>query len=366
MQPCGVRLAGVLLGASISSAVFACDAPGASEPVRLFMEDGQLISRPVWLFVNRNIPATANPTLKLYGGHAVTKLMAGDDRATPVQEWFPDQSWTTTVDGTKVTLCGTWITVHLPQTDFIEWYKPMRSFTPTLSWDGGAAALSHRVNIGYAPAAWAWAGGVVLLLSLIIFAMAYPVRWVFPAAWRRLPPSAPAASHEANPEASHESPFGLLCADDRHLSLSKAQVALWTTAIGAVVFFHGLIQLDVPIIPTQLLVLMGLSVATGGISYLAPPPQAVASTTDQPNPAGGAKIRPALSDLIRTFPNPGTPELSISRAQMLFWTVVTVILFVSKSALEGGPWEVPWTLVGLMGISQAAYLFPKYYGTPNA
>jgi hypothetical protein len=126
-------------------------------------------------------------------------------------------------------------------------------------------------------------------------------------------------------------------------------------------FFYGLIQLDVPIIPTQLLVLMGLSVVTGGISYLAPPPQAVASTTGQPNPAGGAKIRPALSDLIRTFPNPGTPELSISRAQMLFWTVVTVMLFVSKSALEGGPWEVPWTLVGLMGISQAAYLFPKYY-----
>jgi hypothetical protein len=64
----GVRLAAVVLGASISSAVTACEAPDSSEPVRLFMADGQLISRPVWLFVNRSIPADAKPTLKLYGG----------------------------------------------------------------------------------------------------------------------------------------------------------------------------------------------------------------------------------------------------------------------------------------------------------
>ena len=238
--------------------------------------------------------------------------------------------------------------------DFIDWYKPMRSFTPTLSWDGGEAVLSHRVNIGYAPAAWAWAIGVVVLLCLMIFAMAYPLWRVIRAAWRR--------GHEANPEALRKSPFDLLCADDGHLSLSKVQVALWTTAIGVVVFFYGLIQLDVPVIPTQLLVLMGLSVATGGISYLAPPPQPAAPAPDPPNPPKTGNIRPKLSDLIRTFPNPSTPQLSISRAQMLFWTVVTVILFFSKSALEGGPWEVPWTLVGLMGISQAAYLLPKYFG----
>jgi hypothetical protein len=118
--------------------------------------------------------------------------MAGDDLPTEVQDWFPNQSWSTTVDRATVTLCGTWIVAHLQPTDFIEWYKPMRSFTPTLSWDGGKAALSHRVNIGSAPAARAWAFGVVFLLSLIIFAMAYPLWRVFRAALRR----------KANPEPS--------------------------------------------------------------------------------------------------------------------------------------------------------------------
>ena len=35
------------------------------------------------------------------------------------------------------------------------------------------------------------------------------------------------------------------------------------------------------------------------------------------------------------------------------------MLFLSKSILEGGIWEVPWPLVALMGFSQVGYLAPK-------
>jgi hypothetical protein len=44
---------------------------------------------------------------------------------------------------------------------------------------------------------------------------------------------------------------------------------------------------------------------------------------------------------------------------MLFWTVLTLTLFVAKSLLEGNLWEVPWPMVALMGMGQAGYLAPK-------
>jgi hypothetical protein len=64
-------------------------------------------------------------------------------------------------------------------------------------------------------------------------------------------------------------------------------------------------------------------------------------------------------DLIRLFTPGRRPELSLSKAQMLFWTVLLLVLFLSKSILEGAIWEVPWPLVALMGFSQAGYLAPK-------
>ena len=44
---------------------------------------------------------------------------------------------------------------------------------------------------------------------------------------------------------------------------------------------------------------------------------------------------------------------------MLFWTVLMLVLFVTKSALDGALWDVPWQLVTLMGFSQASYVAPK-------
>jgi hypothetical protein len=72
----------------------------------------------------------------------------------------------------------------------------------------------------------------------------------------------------------------------------------------------------------------------------------------------------AWGDLVRGFTPGRDPELSLSKAQMLFWTVLLLVLFVSKSILEGQIWAVPWELVALMGFSQAGYLAPKVASPP--
>jgi hypothetical protein len=52
----------------------------------------------------------------------------------------------------------------------------------------------------------------------------------------------------------------------------------------------------------------------------------------------------------------GTEELSIAKAQMVFWTGLMLALFVIKSVLDGRLWDVPWEMVALMGMSQAGYV----------
>jgi hypothetical protein len=146
---------------------------------------------------------------------------------------------------------------------------------------------------------------------------------------------------------------------------------------------------------------MGLSFITGGFSYLAPPPRSTASPAQRATPgagvvvaapvdpaaapdpaqapaadaqlappaqdgapgqAGQASVVPKLGDLVLNFPNDGPPQLSLARAQMLMWTLLLVTLFVSKSAVNGALWNVPWELVALTGISQAGYVAPKFAG----
>jgi hypothetical protein len=52
-------------------------------------------------------------------------------------------------------------------------------------------------------------------------------------------------------------------------------------------------------------------------------------------------------------------ELLLAKAQLLFWTLLLLVLFISKSILDGAIWEVPWPLVALMGFSQTGYLAPN-------
>ena len=49
----------------------------------------------------------------------------------------------------------------------------------------------------------------------------------------------------------------------------------------------------------------------------------------------------------------------MAKAQMIFWTVLTLVVFVAKSVTDGTLWPVPWQMVALMGMSQAGYVAPK-------
>ena len=95
-------------------------------------------------------------------------------------------------------------------------------------------------------------------------------------------------------------------------------------------------------IPDSLLVLMGASLVTGGVANF----QDARKNRTSGAAAGVAPAQHAWAwgDLLRVFTAGQAPELSLSKAQMLFWTLLLLVLFVSKSILEGQIWEVPWPL----------------------
>lgn len=353
-----------------SSARSQCTATETRNGISMSLKDGQLTSAPFQVFVDTRVTLANAPHLLLRAPHAITEALSGEDMPLKPLLVVPNQIATVKAEGQSITRCGTVLLFDLRPYP-IEWYKPMRRVEPVLRWnakenateaeaaDPPVQAIGPRVNIGQPVQAWFWTLAVILSLVALIFAMARPPGWARRIARDLL--RRPGAPGPVAP-AADEALFCLLCSTDGHLSLSKVQLALWTLAIGAAVFFYGLIRVEVPSVPNTLVVLMGLSLVTGGMSYLAsdgPPPA--------PNQRPSPPAKPSLSDLIRNFPYDKPAELSISRAQMLFWTVLLIALFVWKSALEGSLWDVPEQLVALTGISQLGYLMPKFdYGKGQA
>jgi len=143
----------------------------------------------------------------------------------------------------------------------------------------------------------------------------------------------------------------LLLNPDGRLSLSKTQVAVWTLCIGVTVFIFGMTRLAPPVIPETLVALMGLSLGTRVITYTKEKSDMDKADPklSQPEPKSN-EPDPKLSDLVKSKVG-GKYDLSITKAQMLYWTCL-------KSLLDGELWDVPWQLVALMGISQATYIVP--------
>ena len=151
----------------------------------------------------------------------------------------------------------------------------------------------------------------------------------------------------------------LICGDDGYLSLWRTQLVAWTLAVGSLVFCYGLIRSEVPHIPETLVALMGMSVVTGGLSSMAATSQWAARRRAGHKPKRNPGP-PNLSDLISSYsPTFQEAELSVPKAQMVFWTGVILVLFIVKSLLIGGLWEVPWEMVALTGVSQAGYVSDK-------
>jgi hypothetical protein len=305
------------------------------QPLRLYMPDGQLKSHAIRVYVTRDIPASQRPRLRLLRSHAVTKQAV--DAATPFEPGVvaPGQEWMEPIKDQDIRRTGTLLLFDLSHVRF--GLKAMRRVMPVVTWtEGGTERIvvgATEVNVGNIVAIIGWTAIIVGVALLIIVMLSRRVG----------------------------NPLRLLSGVDGHLSLAQTQVACWTVVVGGVVLGYGLVRLEVPTIPPSLLVLMGASLATGGIAYFRDAQKQKAAVATGVTPVS----RPLeLVDLVRVFTPGQAPELSLAKAQMLFWTVLLLVLFVSKSILDGVVWEVPWALVALMGFSQAGYLAPKIVPPP--
>lgn len=303
----------------------------SAPPMRLYMPDGQLKSHRLVLYVTGDIQPSQRPRLQLFRSHAVTS--AADGEEIPLEPSFvgPGQQWTEPVQGRDIQRSGTILLFDGSQIPF--GLRATIRVRPALLWTDGAAERSvvadHEVNIGNIVADIGWTAAIVGIAFLIVVLLS----------WK-----------------AAGDPVLLLTGVDGHLSLAQTQVACWTLAVGSVVLGYGLIRLTIPDIPSSLLVLMGASLLTGGVANFRD-----AQKQGEATQAGVVSEQRAWAwgDLVRVFTAGQPPELSLSKAQMLFWTVLLLALFVSKSILDGAIWEVPWPLVALMGFSQAGYLAPK-------
>ena len=298
------------------------------------MPDGQLKSHFVRVYVSKNISNEQAPRLQLLRSHAATQKSKTEDALEKPAVVAPGQTWMESTGGQQVQRSGTLLLFDLSNLEF--GYRAMVRVRPVVSWKESEtpriAVGMKEVNVGNIVMAVLWTAvvaGAALLVILILAAL------------------------------GQGRPIWFLTGSDGHLSLAMTQVACWTIAIGCVVLGYGLVRLEVPDIPTSLLVLMGASLVTGGIGFFkdAQKLQAAAAA------AGAAPARRAwaFGDLVRVFP---AGELSLAKAQMIFWTFLLLTLFIAKSILDGAIWDVPWSLVALMGFSQAGYLAPKMAPTP--
>jgi len=301
----------------------------SSNPVRLIMPDGQLKSHHVKIFLSRNISGKNDPRLCL-------SCIRTDTEEKSNSGFKPEyisrnHLWITDVDGISYQLNGTLMLFNLSQFR-IPWYKAMERVTPSVSWKSKENDLFYSlapkaVYLGNSTGSFFWTSLIIISLLLIITFIA--------------------ARGEKNA-------IDLLCSSDKRISLSKTQIVLWTIAVGSLVTAYGLLRLEIPDIPESLVVLMGFSLLTGGVTYLQ------SGKGFNNSIEAGVNICPRLSDLIYDYTEINNGRVSIAKAQMLFWTVLTLVLFISKSILDGVLWEVPWQMVALMGISQAGYLSPKF------
>ena len=341
--------------AIMSSAALA-QTPTPTSAARMFVPDGQLVSSPIKVYVtplnldNANAPILRLVPLQHWNGGEITDV--------PKCELIlvaPNQMWTETIAGQPVQRQGTLLILDARKSFSIPKFKSTSRATPILTWTDPNAPKSEPKLVGepiYLGNFWP---AVVWTLATIV-AMLLLLRWM---------------ARKSKPSALY-----LVSGPDNYMSLWRTQLAAWTIAVGSMVFLFGIIQLRVPRIPESLVALMGLSVATGGLSAVADRTkeqksrQALAApaapATATPTPAVAPPLapppaaKPQLSHLISSYdPHIKAVVLSIPKAQMVFWTGIILILFVLKSWLNGELWEVPWEMVTLTGVSQAGYIADK-------
>jgi hypothetical protein len=318
-------------------------ATGGSAPPaapRVYMPDGQLTSHLITVYVDRDIQENQHPQLWLSRSHTLTKKASGEDDPIGIYRAAPAH-WHENDNGADVSQSGTMLLLRL-QNERLGG-RAMVRVRPIVTWDGGGKAVGeNEVNLGDILMTSVWTIAIVVLAVALVLVLT----------WRAKPAVGV---------------IGFLQGVDGHLSLGQTQMACWTIAVGGVVLGYGMLRHDVPTIPGSLLALMGASLVTGGVAFFQDGQNSKAQAAAPVAPAAPAPavaaapqaLSPSLSDLVRTFTGSQAGSPSLAKGQMIFWTVLLLSLFISKSILDGVIWDIPWALVALMGFSQAGYLAPK-------
>jgi hypothetical protein len=299
-----------------------------NSPVTVFMPDGQVRSHLLRVFITKDIEDINKVELTFI------RPPGNPDIHLHPRELARFQQWPETKDGVTTFRNGTLLLFDWRGAKFS--LKPCIQVTAQLTWGEPrqTAIAEGPVLLGNVVVAATWAFSAIGLLGVGLLLLARKVDG------REHFPSGRASRLFLNPEG--------------RLSLSKTQAAFWTFIIVSMVLCFGLMRREVPSIPEQLVALMGLSLATRAAIF-------VTEQKGKPAPtAAHAKIKPRLSDLLRSSVDSGNP-VAITKAQMLMWTCVAGFLFCVKSLLNGALWELPWQLVTLMGISQISYVVPPAY-----
>jgi hypothetical protein len=334
---------------------------------KLYAPAAQLVNWPMQILVSPDLPEGATPTLTLLISHGHTDAEVGACANIPLQFSARNQTWVggADTDGANAQHVGTLLLYDLSSTRCkLDPVKPMTRVRPILDWTPQDKACADckligtsLINLGNATTAFIEALVAVALGVLLVVGLARIGR-------------------------HHKLIELFFSVDDGKLSLSMLQMALWTLAAVLMVIFEDLLRLDTPTVPSSIVVLMGMSLLTTGFSYhltANPPsgkPPAVAPAAAPVVAVGAPLLVPGgpvvvpvvvvpptasrLSDLLCVPDANGVMQLSLSRAQMLLWTLVMVVLFIAKSAINQSLWEIPWALVALMGVSQAGYLGGKF------
>ncbi|HYL84076.1 MAG TPA: hypothetical protein VE263_07575 [Candidatus Angelobacter sp.] len=148
---------------------------------------------------------------------------------------------------------------------------------------------------------------------------------------------------------------------DGAVSVSKVQVWMWTMAIIFAYVYLSLCQgppgtgvANKADFPNSLWELMGISaLSTGTARYIV----AVTGKADQPTSQAVKDKIKKQNWVVSMLSDDGQP--SMMRLQLFSWTLVTIFLFLIVLYREQKLWDVPQTLVILMGISHAGYLGDK-------
>jgi hypothetical protein len=335
-------------------------ASAAESPIRLYVTDGQFSGRPFTAFVNREITAEMRPTLRLVGMNAEACSLPASVIDPSHGLAAPNQVRPFKVDGQTVTVEGTLLRFDAPEYKIPAWHSARR-ILPIVEWSapvayGGAGTPPRAVAPTEVYVGNPWWG--LFWTLLVIGGMAILVLY-----WSTL------TLKQVSGDKSRlirRALFYICEGPDGYLSLWQTQLVLWTLAVGSMVFLFGLMRLQIPDIPDSLVVLMGMSIVTGGLGkYKAAvdfdPADAARQQSANPSDPPRKPGEGHLKDLITGFNKAYTkPEISVPKAQMVFWTGLMLVLFIVKSTLQGELWDVPWQMVALTGVSQTGYVADKF------